>query len=67
MRLYRIGLSVGTESAGFVEISTVAESLSAAIDQVVKAENAPYSAVLWARATPTPKEVRKTKSMLRGI
>ena len=56
-----------THDGGIVNIRTSAQSLEAAKTIVLNAELAPESSIKSWRVVPTHKQIRRTKSLLRGI
>ncbi len=64
MKTYEIALR---HNAGTVTIRTRATDISAAKALVCASEKCPESAVAWWRIIPTPRQIARTKSLLRGI
>lgn len=52
---------------GKVTLRTGANSLPEAEAIILKAENAPKSAIQSWRVVPTAKQIKRTKSLMRGI
>jgi len=53
--------------SGFINIRTASHSLESAKKLVLDSELAPESAIKSWRVVPTAKQIKRTKSLLRGI
>lgn len=64
MKTYELALK---HDQGTVTLRTRAANIQAAKEIICKAENCPESAIQWWRVVPTAKQIKKTKSLMRGI
>lgn len=64
MKHYLVNLQ---HDGGNITAETFASSIERAKALVCNAEKAPLSAVKWWQVVPTPKQIRRTKSLLRNL
>lgn len=64
MKKYMVKL---LSDSGPVMFHLYADSIDSARQTVATAENAPLSSIQFAGVVPTKKQIKKTKSLMRGI
>jgi hypothetical protein len=64
MKTYEITLR---HDAGTITLGFRADSYADAKKAILEAEGAPESAIVTWRVVPTARQIRKTKSLMRGI